>query len=223
MVVELPYGVSDTFNPVTVVYTQRVGRVILCGDMSEKWITWGTGAFLADNFLAGRNSSPASQTQIKYKTNGFPTNIWNKIYGGETGLGTNGQYVGIKDNAKFTSVATLRSWLQTNPVTVWYELETPIITNAKPTITKPVPFSYENVHVVLESGHSGQSLIPTIDYSVLVSRTGQVNQNTKMLMKQNKQISDLEDLVLLQILETNYQNALLRFDFVMKQNKEGLE
>ena len=83
------------------------------------------------------------------------------------------------------------------------------------------PFAYQNGHVILESGFEGQSLLPEIEYSVVTGRAGQVTQNTKVLRKQEQQIIGLEELLLTQVVQMEYERTLLQFDYELQMMMLG--
>ena len=120
----LPNGVKDELNLLTGEYIQRVGEVVLDG--SEGWM-------VSENFTSTFNSYYSVIDNSTYK----PTFINDKLmslYGADS-LGVKqgfymGNYIGQLAPFISTSLATvdeLKSWLQSNPIKVQYELAEPII------------------------------------------------------------------------------------------------
>lgn len=107
----------------------------------------------------------------------------------------------------------------TDGVKTQYELTEPITTIVKPSTM--TPFAYQNGHVIVKSGFEGQSLLPEIEYSVVTGRTGQVTQNTKVLRKQEQQIIGLEELLLTQVVQMEYERTLLQFDYELQMMMLG--
>ena len=99
-----------------------------------------------------------------------------------------------------------KQWLRENPTTVQYVLENPITTIIEPST---IPFIYENGHVILESGYEGQSLLPTLEYSTVINRTGQIQSIANTVQKQEKQITTLEQMLIQNIVDLDYNNTLL--------------
>ena len=64
-------------------------------------------------------------------------------------------------------------------------------------------------------------MLPHLKYSVTTSRTGQITQNSKTIMKHEQQISSLEDLLLTQIVEMDYERVLLQFDYQLQMMNLG--
>ena len=129
-----------------------------------------------------------------------------------------GEYVQRIGERVYEQGDELNSLVKTDMVNTQYRLAEPITTIVKPST---VPFAYENGHVILESGYEGQSLLPHLKYSVTTSRTGQITQNSKTIMKHEQQISSLEDLLLTQIVEMDYERVLLQFDYQLQMMNLG--
>ena len=213
-------GVQDTYNPLTGEYVQRIGEIILDG--SENWqertdLGWTThqafyykitdkkkgGVFICDKAPV-RTSVSAEQGE------GIHDTRWGGGY----------IFYDIPSSKLSTpNVAGFKAFLQSNPITVQYELAEPITTIIKPSTM--TPFAYQNGHVIVESGFEGQSLLPEIEYSVVTGRTGQVTQNTKVLRKQEQQIIGLEELLLTQVVQMEYERTLLQFDYELQMMMLG--
>lgn len=200
----LPNGTKDTYNALTGEYVRRIGEVVLNG--SESWTiredlkTEQTNCFyisVKDKKKLGLVLSDKLSTLTnpdKIVDNTIEDFRWT------------GGYFFIHKN--ISTVVDFKLWLQSNPITVQYELATPITTTIKPSTT---PFSYANGHVILESGSTEQSLLPTLKYSVITSRTGQVVQTTKILHQQEKQIASLEDKLSAAIVNLKYNNIIEQY------------
>lgn len=94
----------------------------------------------------------------------------------------------------------------TDLVKTHYELAEPIVTQIEPPTT---PFAYENGHIILESGHEGQSLLPTLEYQTVVSRSGQVAMIDKTIQQHERKITLLEKMLVQNIIDIEYKNTLL--------------
>ena len=94
----------------------------------------------------------------------------------------------------------------TDLVKTHYELAEPIVTQIEPPTT---PFVYENGHIILESGHEGQSLLPTLEYQTVVSRSGQVAMIDKTIQQHERKITLLEKMLVQNIIDIEYKNTLL--------------
>lgn len=68
------------------------------------------------------------------------------------------------------------------------------------------PYCWKNGHIQL----SGSGLLPNLEYSVVTSRAGQINQNATMIVKNDKRIFDLEILLAGGLVNTTYQALTLQ-------------
>ena len=209
--------IKDSYNALTGEYTKRIGEITFNGSENE-WEDWNENSFVlrgsyfsdaiehssstaprlkCNNMVAGLGETP--RTVRYYKT---PTVLWTMV--------------GKNDGE---TLDQFKQWLSQNPATIQYILAEPVTTIVKPSTT--TPFAYQNGHVIVESGHEGQSLFPHLKYSVVTGRTGQVTQNTKVLRKQEQQIIGLEELLLTQIVQMEYERTLLQFDYELQMMMLG--
>lgn len=222
-------GVCDTYNPLTGEYTKRIGEFILNGSDNETWgnhevkgdnvkfaycptlVAQGTYQFvecLCDKWKADSQANETIQEQISLY-NHMPNNTPQ----------TEVRITVSPTRLQSVDVTGFRVWLSQNPLTVQYILAEPVTTIIKPSTM--TPFAYQNGHVVVESGFEGQSLLPEIEYSVVTGRTGQVTQNTKVLRQQEQQIIGLEELLLTQVVQMEYERTLLQFDYELQMMMLG--
>ena len=129
-----------------------------------------------------------------------------------------GEYVQRIGERVYEQGDELNSLVKTDMANTQYELATPIATIVKPST---IPFAYANGHIILESASSKQSLLPRLKYRVVASRTGQITQNSKIIMQHEKRITSLEDLLLTQIVEMDYERVLLQFDYELQMMNLG--
>ena len=102
----------------------------------------------------------------------------------------------------------------TDLVKTHYELAEPIVTHIEPSTT---PFAYQNGHIILESGHEGQSLLPTLEYSTVINKTGQIENVAKTIQRQEKQLTMLEKMLIQNIINLDYNNTLLTLKNEMEE------
>lgn len=119
-----------------------------------------------------------------------------------------------KSKLATVNINEFKQWLAQNPFTVQYQLETPITTTIEPL---SVPFAYENGHIVLESGYEGQSLLPTLEYSTVVNKTGLIENVAKTIQRQEKQLTMLEKMLIQNIINLDYNNTLLTLKNEMEE------
>lgn len=213
----LPNGVQDTYNPLTGEYVRRIGTRTFNG--SEIYNSWGktgtTGMIGIYSYVVKSEIKPGENQDGFLCCDSLPVqhrNLLEQINFDAVIKGTD--YIGfvMKDKTE----DEIKAWLKANPVTVHYELATPIITKVDP---KGHPFAYENGHVILESGHQGQSLLPIMDYSTVINRTGQIKSIGEQSLRQDKQINKLEQMLVSNIIAMNYNNTLLKLNLTMNEVK----
>lgn len=121
----LPNGIKDTLNLNTGEYVQRIGEVVVDGSNDERW-------FLNQNLGGGTYHQYASvnnlvnakkvlqQTVVSDKLMSSPNEssnncIW--IYDGGT----------VVIHSSLATANELKTWLSQNPITIQYELATPVV------------------------------------------------------------------------------------------------
>ena len=132
-------------------------------------------------------------------------NIW--IYNGTT----------IVIHKNLQDANELKTWLSQNPITVQYELAEPVTTIVKPSTM--TPFAYQNGHVILESGYEGQSLLPALEYSTMVNKTGQIKNIGNTILRQEKQLTTMEKMLIQNIIDLGYNNALTKIKLAIEEVK----
>ena len=200
-------GVQDTYNPLTGEYVKRIGEVVLNGNQALSFD--GSLVYLA---LTDR---PINNSGIADK---MPVITVNQLITGESGIciqdrETSGRiYINIEG---LTTREEVVQYLQTNPITIQYVLAEPVTTIVKPSTM--TPFAYQNGHVILESGYEGQSLLPTLEYSTVVNKTGQVEGVAKVIQKQEKQLTMLEQMLIQNIIGLDYNNTVLALNLEINE------
>ena len=117
---ELPNGVKDTVE--NGIVTRRVGEITFDGSSDESWILLDSKNGYTRFILSTNSISSASLLCNKLKVvNGVPG-----TYTQECII----EYIDkvmrvVVSNDNASSVEQLRTWLQSNPITVWYQLATP--------------------------------------------------------------------------------------------------
>lgn len=214
----LPNGVCDTLNVETGEYVQRIGEVVLNG--SESWV--------ADNVNLDTRKNFSAYTTIADKKDGGQSSygvvdnatLNDKLCQGAYDYltGSRGDNEGssgmiqkrflasiAKSKLPTQNLAGFKTYLQFNPITVQYELETPIVTTID---VQGFPYAYKDGHVQLSSGHNGQSLTPKVEYNIATNRGGQITQNTKSLIRQGKLLDDIENKIN-QIIEATINDSIM--------------
>lgn len=211
--------IKDSYNALTGEYVQRIVEYVFNGSESE---AWNFAEMKGDNYRFGINL-PTFGNKSADKT----ALICDRLKVGDVAQEPKQEQITTYNHDSYfelritlspstlasNNVDELRRYLQANPITIQYAVAEPITAIIKPST---IPFAYINGHVILESGSSEQSLLPHLKYSVVTGRTGQVTQNAKVLRQQENQITSLEDLLLTQIVQMDYERTLLQFDFELQ-------
>ena len=199
-------GVQDTYNALTGEYVQRIGEVVVTNTVSKSVVV------LDNNIRVNIAMSSLNGSDGTTKVN---NTLSDKFYWSEAnakdveGLRVNGNtfhWCISKDRLTSQDLQGVNTWLQSNPITVQYHLAEPVTTIVEPST---IPFAYENGHIILESGHEGQSLLPTLEYQTVVSRSGQVAMIDKTIQQHERKITLLEKMLVQNIIDIEYKNTLL--------------
>ena len=134
--VKLPNGICDTYNPSTGITVKRVGKVILDG--SENWLI-DVGYTPTANLI--RLSIKQADKKLQYNNGDLVCDKlpviqqgvvpciydrWNEYLYVDVTSSNIGVTFGTDDNA--TIISKFKTWLNANPLTVYYELANPIVT-----------------------------------------------------------------------------------------------
>lgn len=206
--------VQDTLDCLTGEVTERVGEIVLNG--SENWTLRKTSENtlvfnvedLGLNSFTDFQSSTTKMMSDKFVTGYYENNDKEFICGKANGQGL---LIGIlKSKLATQDVKGLKQYLSQNPITVQYQLATESIktVDLMPSGTHPstTPYCWKNGHIQLSSS----GLLPNLEYSVVTSRAGQINQNAAMIVKNDKRIFDLEILLAGGLVNTTYQALTLQ-------------
>lgn len=201
---ELPNGVKDTIE--NGVVTRRVGEITYDGSSDESWNFDTTYKYAAIdiNGVTGYNIGVKNILCDKLyviNSNGSISDSTNVIRYGSSNNNNKVLYVRIDDT--ITSVSEFKTWLQSNPITVWYELATPT-TEQITLLTLPSWYPYTNAWVgtelqlgfvewYIKTAGINQNDLTVIkeDISQLQTETTQLNNDVTKLMGAFTSVTDL--------------------------------
>lgn len=195
---ELPNGVKDTIE--NGVVTRRVGEITFDGSSDESWeryIETGVNQFYIQNDKAKHNTSDINIICNKFKTILMKDRVeqYNTIYSATVSFCIN-----IED---ITSTADFKTWLQSNPITVWYQLATPTTEQiALPTLPSWYPYtnawvetelqpSFVEWHIKIAGVNQNDLTVIKEDISQLQTETTQLNNDVTKLMGAFTSVTDL--------------------------------
>lgn len=204
--------VQDTLDCLTGEVIERIGEIVLDG--SEDWRESNTGQEKPVNTIRFvTNLEDKALPSFDIITDNFSlTNTTSYNTDLETiQVSSNILYLRIlKSKLSSVSVNGFKTWLSQNPITVQYQLATESVKTVDliPSGTHPstTPYCWKNGHIQLSSS----GLLPNLEYSVVTSRAGQINQNATMIVKNDKRIFDLEILLAGGLVNTTYQALILQ-------------
>ena len=202
--------VQDTLDCLTGEVTERIVEVVLDGSNDEKWILNTTKE---KTQVFKLNIPDAQRTDNAIICDKLPTAVNGDVEKIASGFNTidstSSLYIALL-KTKASTVGELRTYLTSNPIVVQYTLETETIktVDLMPSGTHPstTPYCWKNGHIQLSSS----GLLPNLEYSVVTSRAGQINQNATMIVKNDKRIFDLEILLAGGLVNTTYQALTLQ-------------
>lgn len=219
----LPNGVHDEYNPLTGLYTKRVGYVELDGgERSLNYRVHSNGYLLVNitdikmtsletqptnNILS--NVSVRSVDDVYSNTNITTTSI--ALHHQDKSL----MVRAINNSTTATNVDEYKQYLSQNPIKVWYELETPITYQLTPYFGLPMPYAYKDGYLIMDSAYEGQTLPPEIKYKLLANRTGQITQNNIKLQNHTSKLSNLEAMLVEATLQSMYEREMMAFNLEM--------
>lgn len=205
-------GVCDTYNVLTGEYTQRIGEIVLDGSENE-WEDWNENSFVLRGSYFSNAIEHSSPTAPRLKCNNMVAGLGEtprtvRYYKSPTVLWA---MVGKNDGE---TLDQFKQWLSQNPTTIQYILAEPVVTIIEP---NTMPFAYENGHIILSSGHEGQSLLPVLEYSTVIGRRGQIQSIAKMTRRHEEKLNMLEQMLVQSILSMDYENTLLALNLEMDE------
>lgn len=201
---ELPNGVKDTIE--NGVVTRRVGEITFDGSSDESWNfdTTYKYAAIGINGVTGYNIGVKNILCDKLyvlNSNGSISGSTNVIRYGSSDNNNKILYVRIDDT--ITSVSEFKTWLQSNPITVWYELATPTTEQITlPTLPSWYPYtnawvgtelqpSFVEWHIKIAGVNQNDLTVIKEDISQLQTETTQLNDDVTKLMGAFTSVTDL--------------------------------
>ena len=172
----LPNGTCDTLNLNTGVYTQRIGEKLYDGSQDEGWFLYAHNIKdqtlenaicyqigVADMFIQWGNKKGICCDKLQYDNNSFGDMIESTYWGLATNVisRTNGRLVVCVNKANAETEQDFRNWLSQNPVTVQYQLATPIVRK----LTLPSTLKSWNTTTHIYSEIPENALYPILSHS----------------------------------------------------------
>lgn len=204
---ELPNGVKDTIE--NGVVTRRVGEITYDGSSDE---SWDLNGLYGEKYVRFSASAP-NITTSPYKVGNvicdkFPYRPYEDSSVSPDSeyiiAGSGYIYVLIEKSRLSESTAQgFKNWLQSNPITVWYELATPTTEQITlPTLTSWYPYtdalvgtelqpSFVEWHIKTAGANQNDLTVIKEDISQLQTETTQLNDDVTKLMGAFTSVTDL--------------------------------
>lgn len=212
--------VKDELNYLTGEVTERIGEIVLDGSLQAEGIYEQAGETVGFYFpLDTIQLKPADDADIPKIIICDKFKVEKHEYQWAEGKWLDEEFLSATADGRIairllaTKVSTideLHQYLSQNPITVQYQFATESVktVDLMPSGTHPstTPYCWKNGHIQLSSS----GLLPNLEYSVVTSRAGQINQNATMIVKNDKRIFDLEILLAGGLVNTTYQALTLQ-------------
>ena len=130
---------------------------------------------------------------------------------GLSGFGKNVRVSIFKNKLSSPNVEGFKTWLQTNPITVYYELETPIITPIE-----PIEFNTSQGAVI----NISSDIAPTSTHKVILNRAGQIEQGIELIADLKSRINELEYIYDSNLIATQYRIDNLKLNYDLEREED---
>lgn len=210
----LPNGVCDEIrnNNGQWELVRRIGKVVFTGETIEGW---------------SRQAGLDTENTERYFTSFVKPKLFTPIYCDTIAPGLAGHYDTItsifthnsvnridlkrlKTDTRWTDVETLRNFLNRNPTTVYYELETPTITPIEPIEFEVKPLATMTIN---------SDIAPTSNHKVVLNRAGQIEQGIVQIAELKKRVDSLETAYDSYLLETQHKLSILGFEYELESEE----
>ena len=105
----------------------------------------------------------------------------------------------------------LSEWLSENPTTVYYELETPIITPIE-----PIEFNTSQGAVI----NINSNISPASTHKVILNRAGQIEQGIELIANLKSRINELENIYDSNLIATQYRLNNLKLNYELEREED---
>lgn len=206
--------VQDELDVMTGEKVERIGEIVLDGSDDESWNKNSSADATVLYSVVLNNLNRKISVDNVFCDRFITKNTYNQNTDKESIFGSTSIqsiYIRINKNKLASeSVDGIKTWLSQNPITIQYQLATESIKTVDliPSGTHPstTPYCWKDGHIQLSSS----GLLPSLEYSVVTSRAGQISQNAAMIVKNDKRIFDLEILLAGGLVNTTYQALTLQ-------------
>ena len=108
------------------------------------------------------------------------------------------------------TIDKLRAWLSQNPTTVYYELQTPIVTPIDPIEFEVKPLATMTIN---------SEIAPISNHKVVLNRAGQIEQGIVQIAELKSRVDALETAYDSYLLETQHKLSILEFEYELESEE----
>ena len=101
-------------------------------------------------------------------------------------------------------------WLRINPTTIYYELETPIITPIEPIKFETLPLGYISIN---------SEIVPISHHTVQLNRASQIEIGIVEIASLKSRVDKLENFYDQYFLETQHKLSILNMDYILESEE----
>ncbi|MGZ0065919.1 phage baseplate protein [Thomasclavelia ramosa] len=197
---ELPNGVKDTIE--NGIATRRVGEIIFDGSSDESWKKYTGSAKTVHTYMINLDKPRGINDAICDKLV-YIQDCWEKDIEFSYSTFAVGRGFYVNTNSEISTVDQFKTWLQSNPITVWYELATPNTEQITlPTLPSWYPYtnalvgtelqpSFVEWHIKTAGANQNDLTVIKEDISQLQTETTQLNDDVTKLMGAFTSVTDL--------------------------------
>lgn len=197
---ELPNGVKDTIE--NGVVTRRVGVVTFDGSSDEAWKEYTGSTKTVHTYMINLDKPRGINDAICDKLV-YIQDCWEKDIEFSYSTFAVGRGFYLNTNGEISTVDLFKTWLQSNPITVWYELATPTTEQITlPTLPSWYPYtdawvgtelqpSFVEWHIKIAGVNQNDLTGIKEDISQLQTETTQLNDDVTRLMGAFTSVTDL--------------------------------
>lgn len=197
---ELPNGVKDTIQ--NGVVTRRVGVVTFDGSSDEAWKEYTGSTKTVHTYMINLDKPRGINDAICDKLV-YIQDCWEKNIEFSYSTFAVGRGFYVNTNSEISTVDQFKTWLQSNPITVWYELATPTTEQITlPTLSSWYPYtnawietelqpSFVEWHIKIAGVNQNDLTVIKEDISQLQTETTQLNDDVTKLMGAFTSVTDL--------------------------------
>ena len=109
-----------------------------------------------------------------------------------------------------SDLSEIKNWLSQNPTTIYYELETPIITPIEPIEFEVKPLATMTIN---------SEIAPISNHKVVLNRAGQIEQGIIQIAELKSRVDALETAYDSYLLETQHKLSLLGFEYELESEE----